>query len=165
MNRRTISLGNLVVTGNRVIIGDANFPPRGTEIGRVPNGEYPVSAIAVRVGGGEHIESFSMGLNGGGTNSEVVAFSIDGGVVAIADPAVKVPQRWLERRRRRRAVYRQIMDGLKGVPPRLYYGTLATDSGNPWAVVFYSGDGIFDVHVRRTSDGWVTALHGTLESK
>jgi len=158
-------LGNLVVTGNRLIIGDANFPPRGTKIERVPNGEYPVSAIAVTVDGGERIESFSVGLSGGGTQAEVVDFSIDGGVVAIADPVVEVPQRWLERWRRRRAVRKQLMDGLKGVPPRLYYGTLATDSANPWAVVFYSGDGIFDVCVRRNSDGWVTALHCKVERK
>jgi hypothetical protein len=53
---------------------------------------------------------------------------------------------------------------MKGVPPGLYYETLTNAAGKPWAVVFYAGDGIYDVHVRRR-DGIVTELNCRLRSK
>jgi hypothetical protein len=56
------------------------------------------------------------------------------------------------------------MRGLKGVPPRLFYDTFASASGTPWAVVFYSGDGIYDLHVVR-KDGWATRLRCALNAR
>ncbi|MDB5318471.1 MAG: hypothetical protein JWN40_102 [Phycisphaerales bacterium] len=164
MADRTLSLGNLSVTGGRVVVGDAYYPPRGTEITGFPNGRFAVEAKVFARDGGEYVAEFSVECGEGGTESEVLDFSIDGGVVALADPAVQRPQSFLQRWRLRREFERQMMRGLKGVPPGLYFDSLADGTGRTWAILFYVGDGIYKVRVWRR-DGSVTRLHCTLNSK
>ena len=161
---RTHSLGTLTVTGGRVVVGDAYYPPRGTVITAFPNGRFAVEGIISQLDGTERIAAFSVQCGEGGAESEVVDFSIDGGVVALADPAVQRPQSFLRRWRLRREVEKQMMRGLRGVPPGLYVDSLADSTGRTWAVVFHVGDGIYDVRVWRR-DGSVTRLHCTLNSK
>jgi hypothetical protein len=164
LGTRTLNLGALTVTDGRLIIGDADFPPVGTMIAGVPNGRYSVEgATAPRDDGLEHIVSFSMRCGEGGVDSDVVNFAIDGGVVALADPAVRRPRSFLERWRLGRAVYKQQMRGLKRVPHELYFDMLTDSTGRPWAVIFYVGDGIYDVRVQR-KDGVVTRLDCDLRS-
>lgn len=161
--RRRIVAGRVAVTGTRIIIGDAWYPPRGTIIHDVPNGTYAVTAVVESDSAGERLTSLQLTVSEGGDEAEVVDFSIDGGVVAVADPAVEVP-RWFERRRRRRAVEKEIMRGLKRVPPRSYYQSISIFTEVPWAVVLYCGDGIYDVIVRRAK-GWVTSMSCTFKAK
>jgi hypothetical protein len=161
---RTVCRGTVAVTDGRLVIGDAGFPPVGTEIRAVPNGEFEVTAVVTPRPGGEAVTSFGIAFGGDGTETQTFDFSIDGGVVAVADPAVEVPGSWLERRRVRWEVRRQITRGLKGVPPGLYFDTLTGAAGKPWAVVFHAGDGIYDVNVRRR-EGRVTELSCRLRSK
>lgn len=159
------------MTDGRVTVGDADYPPRGTTTAGFTHGRFAIEATFVSHDGGEYIAAFSMVCAEGGTEAETVDFSIDGGVIAVADPAVQLPSSFLQRWRHRRAFERQIMRGLKGVPPGLFFDSMAepsnqtgsdqTGAGQTWAVVFSAADGIYPIRVWR-KDGTVTRLHCTL---
>ena len=176
VEERLIHLGTLCVTDGRVAVGDADYPPRGTTIAGFTYGRFAIEATVVSHDGGEYIAAFSMVCAEGGTEAETVDFSINGGVIAVADPAVQAPSSFLQRWRHRRAFERQIMRGLKGVPPGLFFDSMAepsnqtgadqtragqTGAAQTWAVVFSAADGIYPIRVWR-KDGTVTRLHCTL---
>lgn len=158
---RLLHLGTLCVTDGRVTVGDADYPPRGTTIAGFTNGRFAIEATLASRADGEYVAAFSMTCAEGGTEAEAIAFSIDGGIIAVADPAVQRPSSFLQRWRLRRAFERQIMRGLKGVPPGLYFDSMADSSGRTWAVVFSAGDAIYPIRVWR-KNGIVTRLQSTL---
>jgi hypothetical protein len=156
MSQGTVVEAELNVGSGRLIIGDAFLPPRGVGFDGVPSGLWRLSARSERIATANLITSFSITFSSGGTAAKPVDISVDGGILAIATPRDDVAALgFLARRRERRHFEQQLKPLFRMTTPVL---SLYSSAHDPWAIVAYTGDGIFAVETARLDDGMLSRI-------
>ena len=159
-----LSLGQINITANRLTFGDPDVPPPGAVVSGVPNGTFDVVAKTKDVHGETWVCAFRIMFEDG-DGADVVeegeTFSIDSGVLCIADPdAPAIPRTWWRRRPVRRDFRHQIMRGV--AEPHYIESFRDAGTGSPWALVFrIYADGVYRLSLRR-SGGLIMRMDCTL---
>jgi hypothetical protein len=157
--------GSISVRSGTLKIGDSDVPPRGDLIQNVPVGLWPVTCKFLIHPEFENITSFSVEFSKKRLTSETVTASIDGGVMAIADPDIELQfplpffARWRTRRKLRQATLERTLAGLTKSPKSRYVDEFQRDDGTSWCVVFEVSDGIYTIVVERDKAGDVAHLY------